>query len=138
MKLLVEISRPLMKWKVNIINRLVFNLLWVTSFILLTLHPCADWRKMSAFNSTFFFSIPAEGRGLGRAFQNITMLPGCSGKFFVVFGGCLIYWWSNLSLLFSYKLINKSSSLVLYSSLVLGANLLRRLLPTDGPLKEYQ
>jgi len=66
------------------------------------------------------------------------MLPGCSGKFFVVFGGCLIYWWSNLSLLFSYKLINKSSSLVLYSSLVLGANLLRRRLPTDGPLKEYQ
>jgi hypothetical protein len=45
----------------------------------------------------------------------------------------LIYWLSNLSLLFSYKLINKSSSLVLYSSLVLGANLLRRRLPTDGP-----
>ena len=86
----------------------------------------------------YFFSIQAEGRGLGRALQNITMLPGCSGKFFMVFGGCLIYWWSNLSLLFSYKLINKSSSLVLYSSLVLGANLLRRRLPTDGPLKEYQ
>ena len=31
---IVEISRQLMKWKVNIINRLVFNLLWVISFIL--------------------------------------------------------------------------------------------------------
>ena len=108
------------------------------SYIIYSLNTLSLCRlkKMSAFNSTFF-SIPAEGRGLGRAFQNITMLPGCSGKFFVVFGGCLIYWWSNLSLLFSYKLINKSSSLVLYSSLVLGANLLRRRLPTDGPLKEY-
>ena len=107
------------------------------SYIIYSLNTLSLCRlkKMSAFNSTFF-SIQAEGRGLGRAFQNITMLPGCSGKFFVVFGGCLIYWWSNLSLLFSYKLINKSSSLVLYSSLVLGANLLRRRLPTDGPLKE--
>ena len=101
-----------------------------------TLSLCRLKKKCQLLIQHFFNSSKRKG-GLGRAFQNITMLPGCSGKFFVVFGGCLIYWWSNLSLLFSYKLINKSSSLVLYSSLVLGANLLRRRLPTDGPLKEY-